>query len=367
MGGFSLVALGAGCQSVAADSLKIAMLEGSVPPQLIQAFKRQRSEAEGVSVIPADSLLKLYALLQGWQKQSQGATETPTTMQPVANWLTLGDYWLASAIQQQLIQPVNVTGLENWGKLPVPWVNLLRRDADGLPSSTGEIWGVPYRWSSLGILYDASKTAQNSPITRWEDLLVPELRQRIVLPDHPRLVIGLGLKALGVSANAEDPAQVPGLVEFLKALHAQVRFYSSDYYLETLIIGDASAVVGWAEAMQPVLKQYRQFSGVIPEPGTLMGADLWVRPKPAATIAFADSWPDFCLGAEFANQFANYSQGVSPRWLGVAPDKLPNILQQTPLLSPTAQIQSASDFLLPLSEAAEARYLELWKSLRESA
>ena len=370
LGGISLAALAAGCQSVPADSLKIAMLENSVPPQLIQAFKRQLSESETVSVIPANSLLKLYEMLQGWQRQTQdhpaqNTSETATPLQPVANWLTLGDYWLQSAIQQGLIQPVNINSLKHWDELPGPWTELLRRDSTGALSKTGEIWGVPYRWSSLAILYDPSKLARNASLNQWEDLLRPELNRRVVLPDHPRLVIGLGLKAVGASANIEDPTQVHGLVDFLKALHQQVRFYSSDYYLETLIIGDASAVVGWTEEMQSTLKQYRQYSGVVPAPGTLVGADLWVQPKTAETVTFSDAWPNFCLSSEFADLLASYSQGASPRWFGSAPDQLPTALQQHPLFSPPAAIQANSDFLLPLSDAANARYRELWTSLRE--
>ena len=368
-GGISLAALAGGCQPVAADSLKIALLENSIPPQLIQSFKGQLAETEGVSVVPADSLLKLYKMLQTWQQPtSDDPPDDPADSppQPVVNWLSLGDYWLKSAIVQELIQPVDATSLNYWNDLPQAWVELLRRDSAGVPSATGDLWGIPYRWSNLAILYDPSRAAKAAPVTRWEDLLHPTWSQRLVLPDHPRLVIGLGLKAVGASANVEDPAKVPGLVEFLRALHQQVRFYSSDHYLETLIIGDASAVVGWAEAMQPVLTRYRQFAGVVPEPGTLMGAELWVQPKPAETIAFANRWPEFCLSPEFADLLASYSQGVSPRWLGLGPEELPAALQQSPLLSPGADIQAASDFVLPLSEAAAARYLDLWEALRTS-
>jgi putative spermidine/putrescine transport system substrate-binding protein len=354
-----------GCQSRAAASLKIALLEGSIPPQLIQAFERQLGEGEGISVVPADSLLKLFKLLQDWP-QTQNEDASVTTPQPVAHWLTLGDYWLQAAIQQKLIHPVDVSRLKYWTDLPDAWGELLRRDDTGALANTGNLWGVPYRWSNLGIAYKSSALSANEPITQWEDLLHPEWSRRLVLPDHPRIVIGLGLKAVGGSAHVENPAQVPGLVDFLRALHQQVRFYSSDHYLETLIIGDADIVVGWSEAMQPVLDQYRQFEGAVPGPGTLLTADLWVQPQMAETLAFASRWPDFCLSADFANLFASYSQGVSPRWLGQGPEALPAVLQQNPLLSPKADIQANSEFLLPLSETANARYLELWESLRNS-
>jgi putative spermidine/putrescine transport system substrate-binding protein len=364
MGGASLAALAAGCQSVPTDSLTIALLEGSIPPQLIQAFKGQLGEGEEMSVMPIDSLLKLFKLLQDWQQPTQNQEEAVNTSRPVANWLSLGDYWLQPAIQQGLVQPVDVSSLEFWQDLPPIWQELLSRDSTGALATASDIWGVPYRWSTLAVLYDPSGTSEDDPITQWQDLLRPEWSRRLVLPDHPRVVIGLGLKAVGASANVEDPSQVPGLVDFLRALHQQARFYSSDHYLETLIIGDADVVVGWSEEMQPVLQQYRQFAGAVPGPGTLLSADLWVQPKMAETITFSNSWPDFCLSADFTDLLASYSQGVSPRWLGQGPDALPAALQQTPLLSPAATIQAESEFLLPLSEAAQGQYLELWQSLR---
>ena len=189
MGGASLAMLATGCQSGSADSLKIALLEGSIPPQLIQAFERQLGEGEGVSVMPADSLLKLFKLLQDWPPAQNGDAPLATS-QPVAQWLTLGDYWLRPAIQQKLLQPVDVSSLEYWSDLPDAWGELLRRDGTGAPAKTGDLWGVPYRWGSLGLLYEASALLGDEPITQWADLLRPEWSRRLVLPDHPRLVIG---------------------------------------------------------------------------------------------------------------------------------------------------------------------------------
>lgn len=361
--GLSLAALAAGCQSTSADSLKVALLEGSVPPQLIQAFERQLGSGN-LSVTPVDSLLKLYALLQGWQEATQPGAE-PASKRPVANWVTLGDYWLAPAIRQNLLQPVEVAALDHWQELPEPWAQLVQRDGNGLPDPTGQVWGVPYRWSSLAILYNPDqRSSKSAPITQWADLLRPEFNRRVIVPNHPRLVIGLGLKAVGASANAEDPAAVPGLIDFLQTLHSQVRSYDSDAYLESLIIGDVSAIVGWTAEIQPVLQQYLQFSAVVPAPGTLVGADLWVQPKQAQPHPQTNRWPDFSLTTDFANQLASYTQGVAARFWGLAPDQLPPVLRQQPILSPTAELQANSDFLLPLSEAAHDRYISLWKSLR---
>ena len=75
-----------------------------------------------------------------------------------------------------------------------------------LPATVGECPTAGAIWPFFTI---PLRRLQDDPITQWEDLLRPEWSRRLVLPDHPRVVIGLGLKAVGASANVEDPTQVP--------------------------------------------------------------------------------------------------------------------------------------------------------------
>lgn len=362
--GAGLAALAAGCQPGANADLKIAMLAGSVPVQLIKLFQNQQKPQGTVSVSPQDSLIKLYGQLQTWHGKDQASPATASAAPvTIPTWVTLGDYWLASAIQQGLIQPIDPAPLANWEPLPEVWPQLVRRDDQGRPAQTGSVWGIPYRWSSLGLLYNAEKLG--SSLTAWADLLRPDLKRQIILPDHPRLVIGLGLKAMGASANVEDPSAAEGLGDFLTDLHQQVLSYDSDYYLESLIEGNALAVVGWSDEIQAVARQYRNLVPVFPAQGTLLSADVWVKPKTApAQSPLASAWLDFCLSPDFATQLAIYSQGAAPPTWGLEPQTLPEPLNQTPdrWLSPQGQAQS--EFLAPLSETAQARYDQLWQRLR---
>ncbi len=353
--GLALASLLEGCQRSNSASLRLAMLANGVPAQLLRAFQQRPEGEAGIAVVPQDSLAGLYGLLQRWQRQPEAAAG--------ADWVSLADYWLAPAIRQGLVQPVETAGLAHWDKLATLWPDLVRRSAEGLPSAEGIIWAVPYRWSHLVLLYDPSRLPRGAELTTWADLLRPELHRRVILPDHPRLVLGMAQKALGASANSDDPAAIADLETFLTSLHQQVRVYDSDRYLEALIIGDASAVVAWSDDVQPLLSQYRHLAAAVPTEGTLLSAQLWVQPAKATPSPLAADWLDFCLEAEFADQLAIFSQGISPRLWGVEPAQLPEPLRRSPtLLSP--QVASQSEFLLPLSEAAEAQYLALWQALR---
>ncbi|MGF1516679.1 MAG: extracellular solute-binding protein [Nodosilinea sp.] len=364
-GGLALAALAAGCQRATSGDLRLAMVTNSVPAQLLRAFQQRPDQGSGVAVNPQESLLELYDLLQRWHSQPEGAG-----LPPVADWVSLSDYWLAPAIRQGLVQPVNVAELSQWGNLAAVWPDLLRRTAEGMPSPEGSIpegsiWAVPYRWSHLVLLYDSTRLSDRAELSAWADLLRPELARRVILPDHPRLVLGLAQKALGASANGEDPAAVAGLETFLADLHQQVRAYDSSRYLESLIIGDATAVVGWSDDVLPLLKQYRNLAVMVPVEGTLLSAQLWVQPEPAAPIsAQGQDWLDFCLEDDFATQLAIFGQGVSPRLWGIGSGQLPEPLQQPAeiVLSPEAADQS--EFLLPLNAEAEDRYASLWETMR---
>jgi putative spermidine/putrescine transport system substrate-binding protein len=337
------------------------MLANSVPAQLLRAFQQLPEKGSSIAVTPQESLVGLYGLLQRWHSQTEAAKPPP-----VANWVSLADYWLAPAIRQGLVQSVEVSSLTHWGDLATVWPELVRRNAEGMPNVEGRTWGVPYRWSHLVLLYDPTRLSSgHAQLTTWADLLRPELAHRVILPDHPRLVLGLAQKALGFSANGEDPAVISGLDTFLVKLHQQVRTYDSDRYLETLIIGDATAVVGWSDDVLPILKQYRHLAAALPPQGTLLSAQLWVQPRAVAAISpVATNWLDFCLNADFANQLAIFSQGTSPRLWGVSPEQLPEPLRRSPQLVLSPKVANQSEFLLPLPAAAEARYNALWKSLR---
>ncbi len=370
--GLTLSSLAAGCQRPWSGDLGIAVLADSVPGQLVQAFQRQVQQAQAgqVSVVAKDSLLELYQLLQTWQQQAKKASEGDAAAASnktarTAQWVTQADPWLTPAIQQGLIQPIPTASLDRWPQLPEPWTALVRRNAQGQADGSGEVWGIPYRWTPLAMLYDQRSLGTNAaPIQGWDDLRRPEWNQRLMLPDDERLVIGLALKALGASANAPNPSAVPGVEDFLAQLHRQVRWYNATHTLKALIIGDATAIVGWLDALLPIAKRYRHLRLVIPAEGTLASADLWVRPSVAPDpSALALDWLNFCLSETFTEQMAIYGQGLTPWHWGAAADLPPTFQPAAGLLESTTGLAN-SEFLLPLDPAGQAQFTDLWRRLR---
>ena len=296
----------------------------------------------------------------------------------IADWVSLSDYWLAAAIEQQLIRPMTIEQMPDWAGLPDIWQTLLQRNQDGFPSSTGAIWGAPYRWGNLVMVYSPRQFERLNlaPPKHWHDLWSEPwqaLAGRISFPNHPRIVLGIILKSLGYSANDPNPSFHPDVPEKLNYLRRLVRVYTSVNYLQSLIQEDIWLAIGWSTDIRPVLAQYRQLSASVPDPGTLLSADVWVKPNgkssPGAVTELTDldqAWLSHWWQSSTTTPFSLFSQGLSPLLIGNTSTGADNSAAQLPndvLLPSTTQLEH-SEFLEPLPPDGVDNYTKLWQELR---
>lgn len=355
----------AGCSRQEA-ALRVRLLANSIPPQILQEFQHR---LQAVRFLNSSQLAELFKLLTVWQSPAPKGFRfrLPIVAKPavVDDLVTLGDFWLAAAVQQKLIQPLPLETISGWQQLPPKWQRLVRRDSQGQPSDTGQLWAAPYRWGSLVIAYNVEqfKHLGWTP-SSWNDLWRPELRGNLSLLDSARTTIGLTLKKLGQSVNAADLEAVPNLLAELRALHQQVKFYSSDAYLQPLLLGDSWIGVGWSTEVLPVVERDRRIAAVIPETGTILTADLWVRPaKPANATAPIKEWLEFCWQPKIAEQISLLSLAASPILVTKNRAQLPIAIQQKPLLLPPSEVIERSEFLLPVANSGQ--YRRLWETVRQ--
>jgi putative spermidine/putrescine transport system substrate-binding protein len=372
------------------SSTKILLLENSIPPQSIRDFRKSLTGNSKIQFIPQTQILQIFdslATLKHDQKPEQKVKNTINKLLKRAevypSLTTLGDVWLASAIKHNLIQPLSSKSLLNWQKLPVSWQKLVRRNAQGDLADDGAIYGAPYRWGSTVIAYRRDKlNALNLTIKDWRDLWQPELRDRLSLLDSPREVIGLTLKKLGQSYNLNDLNSVGNLKTKLEAellaLHQQTKLYSSDHYLEPLTLGDTWVAVAWSTDVLPLLERYPEIAFVIPESGTALFADLWVKPQlPKALLASnsvdesnltktVTEWIDYCWQPQTAKQISLFTDGISPILATLPPQEIPQDLQDNIFVNSPILHSDQSEFLLPLKPETEEQYRDLWLKVRKS-
>jgi putative spermidine/putrescine transport system substrate-binding protein len=369
-----------GCQNTSQFILRVRGLKKSLPPQLAGGFTKSIQPTPKLELATESQIADILEALREWKKtgkaQSKGLKIPffPASSSPayIPNLVSLGDTWLATAIEEKLIEPIAVDRLKNWDKLDKKWQELGRRDDRGNLSTSGQIWGVPYRWGTTVIMYrrDRLQAAGIQPPTDWSDLWNPKLKQKISVLDLAREVIGIGLKKLGQPYNSADISQVSNLKTELQQLHQQVKFYSSDNYLQPLIMGDTWVAVGWSSDVRDILIKYPNIGVTIPRSGSAIWADMWVQPATnnnadrANNLQLAQQWIDYCLQVQSATQISLFTTGSSPIFTNLPPDRVPSDVQTNPLITPDRAILDRSEFLYPLSAKNKDFYPDLWQQIR---
>jgi putative spermidine/putrescine transport system substrate-binding protein len=364
-----------GCGGNRQTQLKVQLLKGSIPGQVVNQFHKGLQQQVQLKFAPVEQIEDLFQQLQNWQKKPKATDEQGWSRfipfrqgqkTADADLVTLGDYWLKAAIEQKLIQPLQElqgNQLKQWSALDEKWKKLVTRDDQGNLDTQGKVWGAPYRWGTTVIVYNRDKFRELGWTPKdWSDLWRDGMQQRISLLNQPREVIGLVLKKLGKSYNIENLNQVPNLEKELQTLNQQVKFYSSNNYLEPLIMGDTWLAVGWSSDVLQVLGRYPQLGAVIPQSGTAMWADLWVRPAGITTGSLSDQWIDFCWQPSTAKQISVLTKSNSPISTNIAASDIQEPVRS--LLQSDREVLDKSEFLLPLPPSAIKQYESLFAKMK---
>ncbi len=373
-GAVALWQLLAGCNNQDKQRLQVQLLKGSIPVQLLGQFEATLKQSANLEFIPVEQLVAALDLLKAWHQPKADNNQSPWRLPTipiinppppeVADLVTLGDFWLEEAIAQKLIKPLEIDSLPQWQKLPQRWQELVKRNAQGKIDPQGKIWAAPYRWGNTVIAYNRNKFESLGWIpTNWSDLWKPELQGQISLPNQPREVIGLTLKKLGYSYNTKNLQKIPELANQLQALHRQVKFYSSDRYMEALILGDTWLAVGWSTDVIPVIQRHQEIAAIVPRSGSAIWADAWVSPtKSNSNELLTQQWIDFCWRESSQKQISILSKSLSPLEVTINPIDIQERLRS--LLLVEAETFAQSEFLLPLSQETKQQYTSLWQTLK---
>lgn len=366
LGAITLGQILSGCNRNSREELKVKLLKDSIPPQLLKEFRQQLQQPVKLQFRAQSQLQNLFNQLQIWHQQTKTENNNspwrrylPINQPPLrADLVTLGDYWLDIAIKEGLIRPLPVNQLKKWDNLPSKWQTLVTRNE--------KVWGAPYRWGATVIAYRRDKfQALGWTPTDWSDLWREELRHRFSLLNQPREVIGLTLKKLDKSYNTNNLEQVTELKQQLQQLNRQVKFYSSDAYLQPLILGDTWLAMGWSTDILSIQQRYRDIEVVVPSSGTALWADLWVQPSSVEKLtAVTAQWIDFCWQQKPAQKISLLTDAISPLIAVMNPELLSPSVQENPLIKVEPAILERSEFLQPLSEQAMAQYRNLWQEIR---
>jgi len=380
--------------------VRILALQGSVPSNWLPEFRKTQYKSSRVHVSQKPELVDIYNELQKrkamQEKMLAGAAKGKGKASDNFDVCTLGDSWLTPAISKGLLSPMTSPEyLELFRTLPVQMQQLARRDKQGQLSSNGSVWGLPYRWGSTLFAYRVDKLQQRKilPPADWADLWRPEFKGRIAMVDSPREVVGAALKACGLTYNTPDIAAagcMPDVSDRLQALMQQVKFFSNTEMLKALAAGEVFVVVGWSPELLSAAMKSTNVGIVMPASGTSLWADLWTLPANLTNrpSPLASQWIEFTLKERRMQKSRGLRGGASPLMLPSISSKPQakgakcqvktasvesDYLDYNTAMSrrkerdrdlvnglmPSTEILAASEFLLPLSNTANAQYRQL--------
>ncbi|GGH35703.1 ABC transporter substrate-binding protein [Paenibacillus segetis] len=200
------------------------------------------------------------------------------------------DYMVATMIKQDLLEPLNKDNIPNWVNISDTFKN---------PSfDPDNKYSIVYTSGVTGIAYN--KKYVKEEITSWADLWNPEYKDKVILLDDNREVIGMALKKAGLTNSSTDEAQINAAVSDLKALLPSVLAFDTDNIKQKMIQEEGWIATVWSGDASVIAKDNPDVAYVIPKEGGTIWSDNYAIPKGAKNKELAEKFINFMLDPEIS-------------------------------------------------------------------
>ncbi len=202
------------------------------------------------------------------------------------------DYMIERLIREKLVQPIDKSVVTNLDKLYDGVKNL---DCD--PDNT---YMVPYLWQNVGIVYDKTHVdPEKIEAAGWSIFLDPEYDGHVYLYDSERDSFMMAFKALGYSANTEDPAEIEAAFNWLRQVDKAVHpAYVTDEVIDAMANGEKWLAVVYSGDGAYILSENEDMGYCAPKEGTNFCVDGMVIPANATNPKLANVFMQFILEYE---------------------------------------------------------------------
>lgn len=289
-----------------------------LPPEVIQQFEEETGIKVNYDAYSSNE--EMMAKLQAGNTQYDIAVATT--------------FFVDILLKQDLIQKVNKGNIPNIKNLD-PTFTTAEFDKEG-------DYFIPYLWGS-GVLFQNTDLV-DFEIKGYKDLFRPELKDKIVLPDDQRGVIGIVLQMLGYSINSTDEKELEEAKQKLMELRPNIRAFNTEPKT-MMIAGDVAAGMAWTAEVFNAQKENPNIVPIIPEEGLVVFHDNFVLLKSAPHVENAEKFMDFLLRPEISKIISTtYPYGnPNAEAYKLLPDDLKNNKVIYPDLGQVTNVQSALD------------------------
>jgi spermidine/putrescine-binding protein len=198
------------------------------------------------------------------------------------------DYLVGLMREEGLLTPLDKAKLANVANLDS---RFLDQQFD-----PGNQFTVPYQWGTTGIVSNQAKV--QPPITSFADLWRADLKDRLVVLDDQREMLGIALVQLGLDRNSTDPDDLAKARDKLIALKPNIRVFDSDSPKSQLLAGEVDAGVVYNGEAALLERENPDFKYLLPADGCGVWFDNLAIPTGAPHPDVAHAFIDFMLAPE---------------------------------------------------------------------
>ncbi|WP_125580551.1 ABC transporter substrate-binding protein [Levilactobacillus cerevisiae] len=306
-----------------------------IDPSLITKF--QKETGYHVNVETFDSNEAMYT------KINQGGTHYDLAVP--------SEYMVAKMKRAHLLKPLDKRRLTGWQNFDSQFLNQ--------SFDRGNRYSMPYFWGTLGIVYN-DKFVKASQVQHWQDLWSPQFRDKIMLIDSARDIMGMSLVTLNKSMNTTNPATLLAAERKLNQLAPNVKAIVADEIKMYMTQNEAPLAVDWSGEAAEMLANNPHLHYVVPSEGSNLWIDNLVIPKTAQHTDAIYAFLNFMSRPENAAQNAEYIGYATPNRQAKAllPKAIRNDRQFYPTQTTIKHLQVYQDLSPAKVALYNDRYLE---------
>ncbi|ARK25631.1 spermidine/putrescine ABC transporter substrate-binding protein [Sporosarcina sp. P37] len=267
--------------SAGKDTITVYNWGEYIDPDLLKEFE----EKEGIKVI-----YETFDSNEGMMgKIEQGGTSYDVTVP--------SEYAVQMMEEKDLLIPLDFSKIPNIQHIDPYFMDL--------PFDPDNQYSIPYFWGTVGIAYNPS-LLEGQTFESWDSLWDASLRQKLILVDSAREVIGVSLNSLGYSLNSTSLQELKEAADKLETMGPNVKAVIGDEVTQLMINNEASVALTWSGQAADMISENDEIDYIVPEEGSNLWFDNIVIPKTATNIEGAYKFINFMLDPEVAAQNAEY-------------------------------------------------------------
>ncbi len=195
------------------------------------------------------------------------------------------DYMIEIMKSRGLLQELDKSKLDNYKNIDSNYLNL--------SYDSNNRYSLPFVLAT--VLIAVNRDVISDEVSSYSDLLDSKFKNEIVLLDDQRIVIGMGLLALGYDMNSTNTKEIDEAREFLLELKKNVKAFDSDSPKNFLITGEASIAVIWNAEAALAKEENPNIEIIYPDEGMALSVDNFAILKGSKNTSEAYQFIDYIL------------------------------------------------------------------------